>query len=118
MAQAFIPILKIQLLEKNYFGTTRIVNIVSMAGLTTGAPGISGYHASKQAAQGYTDGLRLELKPFHIAVTSVNPTFHSTAIVETFDVMSGENLIKNISDDAIKSQYGKCKTFKKVLKWF
>jgi NAD(P)-dependent dehydrogenase (short-subunit alcohol dehydrogenase family) len=109
MVQAFLPIFKNQLLEKEYYCITRIVNVVSMAGLVSGMPGISGYHASKFAAQAYTDCLRAELQPFHIAVSSINPTFHATPIVTNFDTDTGENMMKQISDDTIKSQYGKCK---------
>jgi NAD(P)-dependent dehydrogenase (short-subunit alcohol dehydrogenase family) len=109
MVQAFVPILKHQLLEKEYYGTTRIVNVVSMAALTTGGPGVSGYHASKHAAQAYTDGLRLELQPFHIAVTAINPGHHTTSLNESFDSMTGEKLMETISDETIKLHYGKRK---------
>lgn len=111
MVQGFIPIFTKQLLEKEYYNTTRIINVVSMAGLVSGAPGISGYHAAKHAAQAYTEGLRIELKPFHIAVTSVNPTFHTTAIVEEVDTRTGDSVMKKISNETVKAQFGKCKNF-------
>lgn len=107
MVQAFFPIFKEQLLEKEYYSTTRIINVVSMAGLVSGVPYHHGYHASKHAAQAYTDGIRTEFKPFHIAVTSVNPSFHSTAILE--GESNSKHNMKLISDDVVKAQDGKCK---------
>lgn len=75
-------------LETNYFGVVRmvnallphlsnnqkglIINISSMAGLI-GMPFQGHYSASKFALEGYTEALRMELKPFNIAVCNINP---------------------------------------------
>lgn len=61
---------------------SRIVTIASAAGLVSD-PGMSIYAASKWAAIGFSDSLRLELKRTghdHIAVTTVCPTFISTGM--------------------------------------
>ena len=49
-----------------------IVNIVSMAGLVATAKS-SLYSATKFAAIGFSNALRLELMPFGVHVTTVNP---------------------------------------------
>ncbi len=51
-------------------GKGHIVNIVSMAGLVATA---SLYSATKFAAIGFSNALRLELMPFGVHVTTVNP---------------------------------------------
>jgi short-subunit dehydrogenase len=61
---------------------SRIVTIASAAGLVSD-PGMSIYAASKWAAIGFSDSLRLELAQtghHHIGVTTVCPTFISTGM--------------------------------------
>ena len=53
-------------------GKGHIVNIVSMAGLVATAKS-SLYSATKFAAIGFSNALRLELMPFGVHVTTVNP---------------------------------------------
>lgn len=53
-------------------GYGHIVNVGSMAGKIPTAKATA-YAATKAAVIAFSDGLRLELKPFNIAVTSVNP---------------------------------------------
>ncbi|QFT90401.1 3-oxoacyl-[acyl-carrier-protein] reductase FabG [Bacillus sp. THAF10] len=81
--------------ETNLFGVTRITNIVlpimrrqqqgriinisSISGLV-GFPGLSPYVASKHALEGYSESLRLELKPFGIDVVLVEPGSFQTNI--------------------------------------
>ena len=62
--QAFAPLLR--------KGRGRVVNIGSLAGIVA-MPGASSYAASKFAVQAITDSLRLELEPFGIEVTLVDP---------------------------------------------
>ena len=50
----------------------RIVNIGSLTGLVA-TPGASSYAASKFAVQAITDSLRVELKPFGIRVSIIDP---------------------------------------------
>jgi short-subunit dehydrogenase len=75
-------------LETNFFGVHRvcrqvlpimrkqgsgyIINISSLAGLV-GIPFQGFYSASKFALEGYTEGLRMEVKPFGIKVVLVEP---------------------------------------------
>ncbi|WP_057907862.1 SDR family NAD(P)-dependent oxidoreductase [Latilactobacillus graminis] len=53
-------------------GGGHIINIASMAGKMA-TPKSAIYSATKFAVVGYSNGLRLELKPFGIQVTTVNP---------------------------------------------
>lgn len=53
-------------------GTGRIINIGSAGGDFT-SPGASAYHASKYAIESFTDGLRMELRPFGIGVALIKP---------------------------------------------
>ena len=45
-------------------------------------PAGSAYASSKHAAIALTDSLRAELRPFRIQVSTVNPTFHNTPILD------------------------------------
>ena len=55
--------------------------VASLAGLR-GLPTSSGYSASKAAMQAFLDAARVELEPFGIRVTTVNPGFIETAMTE------------------------------------
>jgi short-subunit dehydrogenase len=84
-----------RLFEVNFFGHLRvlqqvvpkmverqagfILNITSVAALV-GVPFISQYAATKAGMERITEGLRLELKPFNIKVTSLLPGDINTAI--------------------------------------
>ncbi|MBM7583861.1 short-subunit dehydrogenase [Bacillus pakistanensis] len=87
-----------QQFETNFFGVIRItntilpfmrnqgdgliVNVSSISGLV-GFPGISPYVASKHALEGYSESLRLELKPNGISVALVEPGSFNTNIWTT-----------------------------------
>jgi NAD(P)-dependent dehydrogenase (short-subunit alcohol dehydrogenase family) len=75
MVKAVLPTMRGQ-------GSGTIVNIGSLAGLVA-APFIGFYNASKFALEGYTESLRHELKPFHIAVSLVEPGFFRTNIARS-----------------------------------
>jgi NAD(P)-dependent dehydrogenase (short-subunit alcohol dehydrogenase family) len=64
VTKAFLP-----LLRKAH---GRVVNIGSLAGILA-MPGASSYAASKFAVQAITDSLRVELEPFGVQVTIVDP---------------------------------------------
>jgi NAD(P)-dependent dehydrogenase (short-subunit alcohol dehydrogenase family) len=65
------------------------------------------YEVSKNAAEAFTDSLRLEMKTFGIKVVAVNPGFHSTNMVQSTDtLMADETIWQNISPIHQK-QYGK-----------
>lgn len=94
-------------MEVNFFGTVhaaraflpqlrrtrgRIVNISSLSGVT-GVFGYSGYCASKFAVQGFSETLRLELKPAGVVVHVVCPgEFESPMLAGLGDDRSPENL--------------------------
>ena len=62
-------------------GTNRggvIINIVSTAGFTGTAPGLSAYVGSKHAVRGMTKQMALEFAPLGIRVLGVAPTFVPT----------------------------------------
>jgi short-subunit dehydrogenase len=76
--------------------------IASIAGLR-GFPTASGYSASKAAMQAFLESARVELAPFGIRVTIVNPGFIATAMTEknTFKMpflMTTERAAKIIVD--------------------
>jgi len=71
--RAFIPLLR--------KARGRIVNIRSLAGIVA-MPGASSYAASKFAVQAITDSLRLELAPFGVLVTIVDPGAVESALWE------------------------------------
>ena len=82
--------------ETNFFGMIRmvkavmplmrqqkggqIINISSLAGLTT-IPFMGIYAASKFAMEGYTEALRLEVRPFDIHVSQIEPGFLKTPMM-------------------------------------
>jgi NAD(P)-dependent dehydrogenase (short-subunit alcohol dehydrogenase family) len=76
-------------MRQQHFG--RVINLSSMGGRFT-FPGGGFYHASKHAVESISDALRLEVAPFGIAVSLIEPgpvptAFGSTA-VGTLDVPS------------------------------
>jgi NAD(P)-dependent dehydrogenase (short-subunit alcohol dehydrogenase family) len=65
--KAFLPLLK-------KTQGARIVNLSSVAGFMP-APLMAAYDASKHGVEGYAKALRLEMKPWNIHVSNVNPGF-------------------------------------------
>jgi NAD(P)-dependent dehydrogenase (short-subunit alcohol dehydrogenase family) len=59
-----------------------IINVSSISGLI-GFPGISPYVASKHALEGWSECLRLEMKPFGVCVSLVEPGSFKTNIWST-----------------------------------
>ena len=112
MVKAFLPILKQQAMEKDEgssYGDAQIVNIISMAGmLSAGGLAMSPYETSKNAAEAFTDGLRLEMKMFGIRVVSVNPSFHTTPLVKSVKQKLKEEVWDLLSDDK-REEYGQGK---------
>ena len=56
-----------------------IINVSSLAGLL-GPPGQAFYSASKFALEGYSEALSMELHPFHIHVSLIEPGFFNTGL--------------------------------------
>lgn len=57
----------------------RIINISSISG-RFGFPGLGPYSASKHAVEGFSESLRLELLPFGIHITLIEPGSYRTSI--------------------------------------
>lgn len=89
VTQAFLP-----LLRKTRNGS--IINISSISG-RIGYPGLSPYVASKHALEGYSEALRLELKPFNIDVVLIEPGSYDTNVWEVG--------LKNLGVESQLSEY-------------
>ncbi|MFD3449714.1 oxidoreductase [Microbacteriaceae bacterium 4G12] len=74
VTQAILPIMR-----KQQRG--RIINVSSISG-KTGFPALSPYVASKYALEGWSESLRLEVKPFGIEVSLIEPGSYNTNIWE------------------------------------
>ncbi len=62
-------------------GTGQFVGVASVAGLR-GLPTAGPYSASKAAMQAFLESSRIELKPYGVGVTIVNPGFVATAMTD------------------------------------
>jgi NAD(P)-dependent dehydrogenase (short-subunit alcohol dehydrogenase family) len=69
--------------------TGQIINVGSLAGLM-GVPGQGFYSASKYALEGYTETLRIEVEPFGIHVSLIEPGFFNTNLHR--DMLVGSRL--------------------------
>lgn len=85
ITQLVLPYMRVQ---KN----GKIINISSISG-QVGFPGLSPYVSSKYALEGWSESLRLEVKPFGIDVALVEPGSYNTNIWEV-----GKQLATNQSD--------------------
>lgn len=74
-----LPIMRTQ-------GFGKIINMSSISG-KIGFPGMSPYVASKHALEGYSESLRLELKPSGIDVVLIEPGSYSTNIWSIIDTI-------------------------------
>ncbi|WP_407271016.1 SDR family oxidoreductase [Radiobacillus sp. PE A8.2] len=72
VTQVVLPLMREQ-------GSGTIINVSSVSGRTA-FPGLSAYVSSKFALEGYTESLRLEMKPFGVNVALVEPGSFSTNI--------------------------------------
>ncbi|MBH0172462.1 SDR family oxidoreductase [Fictibacillus sp. 23RED33] len=77
VTQSVLPFMR-----KNNRG--RIINMSSISG-KFGFPGLSPYTASKHALEGYSESLRLELRPFGIDVVLIEPGSYQTNIWSSID---------------------------------
>ncbi|MDR0138582.1 SDR family oxidoreductase [Metabacillus idriensis] len=75
VTQAVLPFMRSQ-------RSGKIINMSSISGLI-GFPGLSPYVSSKHALEGFSESLRLEVKPFGIDVILVEPGSFSTNIWTT-----------------------------------
>jgi short-subunit dehydrogenase len=65
----------------------QIINITSLAGLTP-IPFMGMYSASKYAAEGYTEALRMELKPLNIHVSQIEVGFLKSPMMDKRQVVA------------------------------
>ena len=79
VTQAVLPYMRAR-------GQGRIINMSSISG-RMGFPGLSAYVSSKHALEGYSESLRLELKPFGIDVSLIEPGSYQTNIWKSVDQM-------------------------------
>ena len=85
----------------------RIINMSSISG-RFGFPGLSAYVASKYALEGYSESLRLELKPFGIDVSLIEPGSYQTNIWASVDGMevNGESPYSAYMENILKEIEG------------
>ncbi len=92
LIQTFLPLLR--------KAQGRIINISSFAG-QLGLPYLSPYCASKFALEAVSDALRVELKPWNIQVSIVEPGCIATPIWEK-SVEKANELTKDLSPEQVK----------------
>ncbi len=92
VTQAFLPLLR--------KSRGRVINNGSVSGLTA-LPGMSVYAASKYAIEAITESLRVELRPFGISVSVIEPGVIATEIWEKGTAKVKE-LILNADPDVFK----------------
>lgn len=63
-------------------GSGKIINMSSISGIVA-FPGLSPYCASKHALEGWSESLRLEMKPFGVDVILIEPGSYKTSIWST-----------------------------------
>lgn len=85
ITQAFLPLLRI--------ARGRIVNMSSVGGMVS-APFVSPYSSSKFALEALTDSLRMELHPWHIEVSSIQPGAIDTPIWD-----KAEDVVRGLARD-------------------
>ncbi|KAK3837191.1 MAG: hypothetical protein JOS17DRAFT_733427 [Linnemannia elongata] len=81
----------------------RLISVTSVAGRTN-APGLGPYNASKHAAESILDILRVELSPWEIDVSMIEPFFAKTPIM-TNSLTAFEQNWKR-ADDHVHAMYG------------
>ena len=77
VTRAFLPMLGANITPRATPG--RIINIGSVQGIIS-VPFMSAYAASKHAVEGFAQGLRRELIPFGISVSTIEPNFTKSEI--------------------------------------
>jgi NAD(P)-dependent dehydrogenase (short-subunit alcohol dehydrogenase family) len=81
MVKAVLPLMRRQ-------NQGQIINVTSLAGLSS-IPFMGIYSASKFALDGYTEALRLEVKPFNIRVSQIEVGFLRTPMMNHRQVAAG-----------------------------
>jgi len=105
VTQKFLPLIRV--------ATGRIVNMGSLSGLLA-VPFVGPYSASKFALRGLTDSLRIELSPWKIRVSLIEPGPIATPIWEK-SKKTATDLFKDLSSDFDKYYKEILDRFKIVL---
>jgi len=87
VTQAILPMMRKQ-------GRGKIINMSSISG-RVGFPGLSPYVSSKYALEGWSESLRLELKPFGIDVVLIEPGSYQTSIWTSGKQITDKSLHKD-----------------------
>jgi NAD(P)-dependent dehydrogenase (short-subunit alcohol dehydrogenase family) len=90
VTQSFLPLLR--------KGAGRIVNIGSMEGLMA-MPFVGPYCSSKFAMEALTDSLRMELRPWSISVSIVEPSIVTTQVLEN-SITAAEDIVRAMPERA------------------
>ena len=85
VTRAFLPLLGAQ--DDHPFVPGRIINIGSVAGAMT-APFMAAYSSSKHALEALSQGLRRELMPYGIEVSTIEPSFVKSKITANSNKMA------------------------------
>lgn len=105
VTKAFIPLLQRQALQRDRRIQPRILNMVSAAGMIPiGALHVA-YTCSKMAAHGFSINLRAEMAHLGVQVTTINPSFHETAIMTSHEDKMRKTW--NAISDEQRTFYGK-----------
>jgi NAD(P)-dependent dehydrogenase (short-subunit alcohol dehydrogenase family) len=106
-------------LETNFFGTFNVIRAVlphfranraghivnfSSVGGITGSAGFGIYNAAKFAVEGLSEALDLELKPFGIKVTIVEPGYFRTGFLSSNSIRKAASQIEAYAETAGKTR--------------
>ncbi len=104
VTQAFLPLLR--------KGKGRVVNIGSNSGFLS-TPFLGAYCASKFALEAFTDALRMELRPWGIEVSIVDPGNTATPIWDKSKAVA-ERIVRNLPERALELYRTTLLTMQKV----
>ncbi|KAF9126507.1 Retinol dehydrogenase 5 [Mortierella sp. 14UC] len=91
------------LAKGNSLPHARLIAVTSIAGRVS-VPGMGPYSASKHAVESFHDTLRVELSPWEIDVSVIEPYFAKTPLMA--DAASGVERIWNKADDNVHRMFG------------
>jgi NAD(P)-dependent dehydrogenase (short-subunit alcohol dehydrogenase family) len=102
VTRAFLPLLGASSAPSGRPG--RIINICSVQGIMT-VPFMSAYSASKHAVEAFAQGLRRELIPFGITVSTIEPNFTRSEIFAKAAVDASANGYEGTRYEAAWAQF-------------
>ncbi|KAG0196436.1 Retinol dehydrogenase 16 [Mortierella sp. GBA30] len=90
----------------------RIIGMSSVAGRANTNPGMIAYCSSRHAAEAFYDGIRVELAPWEIDVSMIEPGFAKTPILAKLTASFEEAWYR--ADETIRQMYGGSKFLEAV----